>query len=83
MLPERATWTRITEMGMSSDAKQRLLDKLNSHTARIAVTLTDLSVDQSKVDAINVGHCYISDIPTGKLKGIVFVDEVLYTFALA
>jgi len=42
-----------------------------------------IDVDQSKVDAISAGHRYISDIPTGKLKGIAFVDKVLYTFALA
>ena len=38
---------------MSSDTKQRLLDKLNNHTARVAIIGID--VEARKIDAINAG----------------------------
>lgn len=76
---------------MNSDIKQSLLDKLNTHSATVAVIglalrlrsaqgyvglpltvafaesgfpVVGIDVDAAKVDAINAGCSYISDIPS-------------------
>ena len=71
---------------MSSDTKQTLLDKLNSHIAVIGLgyvglplavafaeagfPVVGIDVDQTKVDAINAGRSYISDIPSERLAAV-------------